>query len=80
MEWSTFRFTAMGSPVEVELEQSGAELSSTLPASSAPTPFFLALLSCVLVILRLCSHAGKYVLSSIEHMEISTQTYTSKYK
>lgn len=47
---------------------------------SAPTPFFLALLSCVLVILRLCSHAGKYVLFSIEHMEISTQTFTSKYK
>lgn len=28
---SVFRFTAVGSPVEVELEQSGAELSSLPP-------------------------------------------------
>lgn len=61
----------------------GAEWCRALlhpPGLLCSHPFFLALLSCVLVILRLCSHAGKYVLSSIEHMEISTQTYTSKYK
>lgn len=48
------------------------------PPLLPPNFFFYALRYCIWVILRLCVHAGKYVLFSSEHMERSTQTFTFK--
>lgn len=75
----TFRFTVKGSPVEVELEQSGAELSSALLAPfafPAPTQSFAFLLLYMGHTVSVCT--CRYVLFSSVRMERYAQTFKLK--
>lgn len=66
MEWCTFRFTASGLPVQVELEQSGAALLQPpgLFCSHLSIPAYGSYSDCVRMLVNLFSS---------EHMEISSQ-------